>query len=579
MPAAIGMFSAGLVVHWPVMHGPHDTTPGDWARVRVVLERALELPPNERSAFVERACEGDAALLREVQSLLAAADEPAILDQPANLATLQAAPPSVTAGALPRGHMLGFYRIESRLGEGGMGTVYKAVDTRLQRAVALKVISRANVRETDRRRFAREAKAASALNHPNVVIIYDFGSAEGMEYIAMEYVEGRTLHHALQHEKPPLPQLLEYARQAAGAIAKAHAAGIVHRDLKPGNIMITGEGQVKVLDFGLAKHNPVREAEAPHTEPLTGFGDVLGTPAYMSPEQAKGDTADARSDIFSFGVILYELVCGTRPFQARSASATLVQIAMEEPVPAAQRNPHAPPEVLALIERCLRKKPAERPQSMEEMAASLTRALQPVPAAPKRRPVLVGIAASALLAVAAWLTVPTAKPPAEAPVAMQYAIEAQRMQQGQPVGEPYTASPGDVFQAGWKFRVTAQSARGGYLYLINDGPDAGVNRLWVLYPSRADLGKPLAASQPARTGWFVFDRNPGKERLWVVWSANPLPDLDAPVRGESLGKVTDPAAETQLRSLLTKLAPGAGSQLTLRTSQDLAAALLELHHR
>lgn len=555
------------------MQDPHDTRPGDWARVRVVLERALDLPPGERPAFLDKACDGDPELLREVNSLLAAAVEPAILDHPANLATR----PAAATPGIPR--LLGHYRIESRLGEGGMGTVYKAVDTRLQRVVALKVISRETVRETDRKRFAREAKAASALNHPNVVIIYDFGSADGMDYIAMEYVEGRTLHHALQQENRPLPELLEYARQAAAAIAKAHAAGIVHRDLKPGNIMVTTEGQVKVLDFGLAKHTPAREPDAPITEALTGLGDVLGTPAYMSPEQAKGNPADARSDIFSFGVILYELVCGTRPFQGRSASATLVQIAMEEPVPAARRNPHAPPEVLALIERCLRKKPAERPQSMEEVAASLTRALQPVPVAPNRRPLVVGVAVSALLAVAAWFAIPTPTPPAEAPVVMRYAIEAQRMRQGQSAGEPYTASPSDIFEAGWKFRVTAQSPRGGYLYLINDGPDAGVNRLWVLYPSRADLGKPLAASQPARTGWFVFDRNPGKERLWVLWSASPLPDLDAPVRGESLGKVTDPAAETKLRSLLTKLAPGAASQLTLRTSQDLAAALLELQHR
>ncbi|MBL8215228.1 MAG: protein kinase [Bryobacterales bacterium] len=555
------------------MQDPLDTRPGEWARVRMVLEQALDLPPNQRQAFVDKACDGNPALLREVNSLLAASGEPAILDQPANLATL----PAGTTPGVPQ--VLGHYRMESRIGEGGMGTVYKAVDTRLQRVVALKVISRDTVRDTDRKRFAREAKAASALNHPNVVIIYDFGSAEGMDYIAMEYVEGRTLHHALQQEHRPLPELLEYARQAAGAIAKAHAAGIVHRDLKPGNIMVTREGQVKVLDFGLAKQTAPRESDAPITEALTGLGDVLGTPAYMSPEQAKGDTADARSDIFSFGVILYELVCGTRPFQARSASATLVQIAMEEPVPAAQRNPHAPAEVLALIERCLRKKPAERPQSMDEVVASLTRALQPAPVAPNRRPVLVGAAVSALLAVAAWLAIPTSQQPPEAPVVMQYAIEAQRMEQGQPAGEPYTASPHDVFEAGWKFRVTAHAPRGGYLYLINDGPDAGVNRLWVLHPSKADLGKPLAVSQPARTGWFVFDRNPGKERLWVVWSASPLPELDAPVRGESQGKVTDPAAEAHLRSLLSKLAPVAGSQLALRTSQDLAAGLVELQHR
>ncbi len=276
-----------------------------------------------------------------------------------DLVTVTIAARSGRAAPLAMGQKISHYEITGKIGEGGMGAVYRAVDANLGRTVALKVISRPQISAGDKRRFAREAKAASALNHPNIITIYEYNSEAGVDFIAMEYVEGMSLDAILAGHEPPLSTLLGYARQVASALAKAHAAGIVHRDLKPANIMITADGVAKVLDFGLAR------LEAPganvHTMALTQAGAVLGTPAYMSPEQALGEPSDYRSDIFSFGIVLYEMACGRRPFRGADA---------QDPQPPAEVRA-LPAELCSLIERCLRKKPEDRLQSMAEAAAVL----------------------------------------------------------------------------------------------------------------------------------------------------------------------------------------------------------------
>src|SRR5690242_6845931 len=221
------------------------------------------------------------------------------------------------------GQVVAHYRILDKLGEGGMGIVYKARDSRLDRLVAVKVLRPDAVANPERQcRFVQEAKTASALNHPNIVHIYDIGDA----YIAMEYVAGRTLDQMTPRRGLPITQTLKYAVQIADALSRAHAAGIVHRDLKPSNIMVSEHGLVKVLDFGLAKlTEPVESDELAPTrtlEALTGEGTIVGTPAYMSPEQAQGKKVDARSDIFSFGAVLYEMSTGSRAFRADSKVAT-----------------------------------------------------------------------------------------------------------------------------------------------------------------------------------------------------------------------------------------------------------------
>ena len=239
------------------------------------------------------------------------------------------------------GQTISHYKILDKLGEGGMGLVYKARDTHLDRFVAIKVLPPEKVADPDRKkRFVQEAKAASALNHPNIITIHDIDQSEGIDFIAMEYVDGRTLDELIGRKGMKLSEVLKISIQMADALAAAHEAGIVHRDLKPGNVMVMGKGQVKVLDFGLAKLTEkilTGEVEATLTEnPATEEGKIVGTVAYMSPEQAEGKKLDARSDIFSFGSVLYEMVTGRRAFQGDTKASTIAAVLKEEPKPPSQ---------------------------------------------------------------------------------------------------------------------------------------------------------------------------------------------------------------------------------------------------
>ncbi|HYM11091.1 MAG TPA: protein kinase [Bryobacterales bacterium] len=275
------------------------------------------------------------------------------------------------------GRILSHYKVLEKLGEGGMGAVYRALDTRLDRMVALKVLPAQKTSDPERKkRFVQEAKTASSLNHPNIVTIYDIETQSEPNYIAMEYVAGKTLHECIARQGLPVSETLRYAVPIADALAAAHAAGIVHRDLKPGNIMVTEKGLVKVLDFGLAKlTEPVEVSDATVTidymAPRTMQGMIVGTAAYMSPEQAEGKKVDARSDIFSFGTVLYEMVTGRRPFQGETAMSTLSAIILREPSPVSEISRDTPPELERLILRCLRKEPERRVQHMDDLKVAL----------------------------------------------------------------------------------------------------------------------------------------------------------------------------------------------------------------
>ncbi len=274
------------------------------------------------------------------------------------------------------GQTLDHYRIESKLGEGGMGVVYKARDIHLDRLVAIKVLPADKVADTGRKhRFVQEAKAASALNHPNIITIYDIRSQDGTDFIVMEYVAGKTLDEVVPVNGMRPAQALKCAVQIADALAQAHGAGIVHRDLKPSNVMITAEGRIKVLDFGLAKllepENSSSEATTLTARPFTEEGTVVGTVPYMSPEQAEGRPLDARSDIFSFGAVLYQMTTGRRPFTGRSQLSILSSILKEDPTPPSQVGGGIPPELEKIILRCLRKDPARRYQTMADLKVAL----------------------------------------------------------------------------------------------------------------------------------------------------------------------------------------------------------------
>jgi len=318
------------------------------------------------------------------------------------------------------GRRLGHYEIQFKLGSGGMGTVYQALDTRLNRAVALKVLLPDKWEGTSGRgRLVREAQAASALNHPNIVTVYEVGHDADVDYIAMECVEGGTL----QTRPMPLRELLPVAIQIAEALAAAHAAGIVHRDLKPRNIMVTERGLVKILDFGIAKVNITGDSESSATQTLTNVGHVVGTVAYMSPEQAAGKAVDWRSDIFSFGSVLYEMTTGRRAFHEETDLATMAAVIAKDPTPAREIASGLPPALERIIDTCLRKKRADRWQSMGDVKLLLASALadldlaaRPAPAY-RRWPALALAAGAALLAAGAtWWWLRPADGPTSVPV-------------------------------------------------------------------------------------------------------------------------------------------------------------------
>ncbi len=272
---------------------------------------------------------------------------------------------------------VGHYTIVEKLGSGGMGDVYRARDTKLGRDVAIKML--AERFSTDREilaRFIREARAASALNHPNIITIYEIGTHELGPYIAMEYIDGKTLRDVLQIGPLPLHEVLRIATQVASGLAQAHEAGIIHRDLKPNNLMLVRDGRVKILDFGLAKlaeKNPDQERSSDSTTDMveTRTGIVMGTPPYMSPEQAAGKPVDFTTDQFSFGTILYEMATGKLPFDRDTPVQTMASIITDEPEPILRLNPQLPPALHLVIERCHVKNPKHRYPSTRRLAKDL----------------------------------------------------------------------------------------------------------------------------------------------------------------------------------------------------------------
>ena len=373
-----------------------------WKQIEDLYQAALARPAEKRAAFLAEACADDPELRTEVESLL---------DQQAG-SFLESAPLS-TIKALSAGAKLGNFEIVELLGRGGMGEVWRARDARLKRDVAIKVLPAALARDPDRiARFEREARAASALNHPNIVAVYDIGRDSDTYWIATELVRGDTLRKAIAAGPLPAPKAVEIATQVAAGLAAAHAAGLVHRDLKPDNIMIARGGQVKILDFGLAKQR--RTSEESTATDLTDEGVVMGTAGYMAPEQVRGEAADQRADLFSFGVVLYEMLCGKRAFAGDSSVEAMNAILKEEP---ADLPASVPPELARIVGRCLEKDPDQRFQSAADLRFALQASSPSLPptAAPQQRVRLKwAIAAVALVAGAGgvwlWLSRPLASP-------------------------------------------------------------------------------------------------------------------------------------------------------------------------
>ena len=358
-------------------------TPERWRKIDEILQAALDLAPEHRDAFLDKACAGDAALRRDVEGFIDSHDQAgSFIESPAVEATAKAMANSDTESDAKSlvGKSLSHYRLLELLGVGGMGQVYLARDGKLGRKVALKLLPSYFTTDTNRlRRFQQEAATTSALNHPNIVTIYEVAEVAGVQFIATELIEGETLRHRLKQARLTVIEALAITTQVAAALEAAHEAKIVHRDIKPENIMIRRRDQiVKVLDFGLAKLTDDRSVSQsgvfePPTRALikTDAGMVMGTAHYMSPEQARGLPVDTRTDVWSLGVVLYEIVTGARPFTGETNSDVLVSILEREPTPIAYYAPDVPAELQWIVNKALRKKKDERYQTVRELLTDL----------------------------------------------------------------------------------------------------------------------------------------------------------------------------------------------------------------
>ena len=390
-----------------------EMTPDKWEKVKVLFEAALDRPPDCRLQFLEDSCSDD-HLRAEVARLLAEYESAGSFLSKNDVERLLASENSTLTGPLDNSaHKIGTelvpsqtlaqYQIEEKLGQGGMGAVYRAHDTRLLRTVALKVLAPKHIANAEKRkRLMLEARAASVLNHSNIVTVYEIGSDLDVDFIAMEYVQGQSLAYRIPQEGLPLGRALDYAAQIAGALAKAHSEGVIHRDLKPANVMLTSDDRVKLLDFGIAQRSSIAE---PHSS-LSAESEICGTIGYMSPEQVRGLPINCRTDLFSFGVVLYEMVTGKRPFTG--SSATVVLDATLHAEPRGFNDRQLPGKLKAMILKLLEKDPANRYESAEEVQRelkSLESALAPVEPVKLSRNAWIAVGCATLLIVilAGWL--------------------------------------------------------------------------------------------------------------------------------------------------------------------------------
>ncbi|MBS1808277.1 MAG: serine/threonine protein kinase, partial [Acidobacteria bacterium] len=359
------------------------TAPQRWQKVKTIFQEAVELPSHERAVFLATACDGDANLRAQVERMLAADDrDPSFLESSPVQHLIE------SSQQIQSGHVIGAYQIKDKLGAGGMGDVYCARDLRLEREVAVKVLPGLFTSDESRvQRFIREARAASALNHPNIVTIHEVGQVDQIYFIVTELVEGKTLRRLMDERPLQLAEVVDIGLQMVSALTAAHEAGIVHRDIKPENVMIREDDLVKVLDFGLAKlterksdgatarwgeDDPVRPlAPPPSLAPSTASSIVMGTARYMSPEQARGVNIDERSDIFSFGSVLYEMLTGHPPFQGETTTDVIIAVVEKDPLPVSSLVAGIPTELQQIVHKTLQKNREERYQTSKELLADI----------------------------------------------------------------------------------------------------------------------------------------------------------------------------------------------------------------
>lgn len=575
-------------------------TPERYKRIKDLFYLALERPPAERPSFLDEACGDDAALRAKVEALLAA-DEQAgnFMDAPAYEVVAEIL--SKNSTVLPEGERVGHYQIIALLGSGGMGDVYLARDTRLGRKVSLKFLPEYLTNDDSRvRRFKQEARAASALNHPNLLTIYEIEQVDGRYFIAAEFVDGETLRERMKSGCLKSNEALEIAAQIALALSKAHEIGIVHRDIKPENVMLDGEGRVKVLDFGLAKYvlpSNARDSLSSSTEnAYTLPGVLMGTTRYMSPEQARGLAVDARTDIWSLGIVLYETLTGHTPFNGQTASDILAAILEREPEPLCGQEFEFPNELQLIVGKALQKARAKRYQTIKEMALdmeNLRRELDGAESLPRAttskastdEPAVgpsVGRSKSAmafaligilLLVAATFISLrmwrpsrpESAGPPAasssvEPERKLTYWILVQKYRSGRPFQDPFRLGEEINFEKDYRVRLNLDSSQDGHLYILNEGPTEAnqPSSFVILFPSSTTnnglslLGAGKQIQIPERS-WLQFDAEQGVERIWLVWSSDTIPTLEA-LKGfanpRDRGLIGDPGLNSAVRDFL-----------------------------
>ncbi|HEX5886475.1 MAG TPA: protein kinase [Pyrinomonadaceae bacterium] len=623
--------------------------PERWQQVSRIFKSAISLDDEARAEYVAGQCGVDESLRVEVEKLIEshqrASEEKFIegMAAEAGAALIIADDEIEKQSALNKGQQFGSYVILDALGAGGMGEVYLAKDSRLDRTVALKVLSQ-DISSDQRRmqRFRQEAKIASSLNQPNIVTIFEFGEVDGLTFLATEFIDGETLRDYLRAKKLKIGEILEIAIQVLAALDAAHEARIVHRDIKPENVMIRRRDRVvKVLDFGLAKVTEKRSSvltdHDADSEAATAFktapGLVMGTVNYMSPEQAQSHALDERTDIWSTGVMIYEMVSGLMPFKGATTSHTIVQILEKDPVPLTQfTSRQAPEELQRIVSKALAKNPEDRYQTAKDMLIDLrslkrhmdldaeiqrtsssgsprvTVATDETPHEPNKKRVVIyaliamAVVTAAIFGINIWRssrarTNASITPPAAAPVAersLTYWITVQKFRNGRPYQPPFT-QPGEmIFEADYQIRVNIRSPQSGYLYVLNEGPPeaSAQPEFVVVFPSpTANSGSPLVAAeqlvQIPEQSWLKFDAQQGTEKLWLVFAENAVPELEAVksfANPQTRGLITDPARNKVVQNFLTthsSTKPGyeKGEALTtLKTPQKLLVYAIRLEH-
>ena len=581
-------------------------TPERWQQISRIFKSAISLDSDARQKFVAERCGDDELLRSEVEKLIASHEQASERNfigghAAADGAELLSKEVEEHKPTLNKGQQFGSYLVLNRLGAGGMGEVYLARDSRLDRTVALKVLS-ADVSSDKRRmqRFRQEAKVASSLNQPNILTIFEFGDAGGLTYLATEFIDGETLRDYLRAQHLKLPEILDIVIQILAALDAAHEARIVHRDIKPENVMIRRRDRVvKVLDFGLAKltekrstlatgHNSDLEAA---TAMKTAPGTLMGTINYMSPEQAQSRAVDERTDIWSTGVMLYEMVTGTMPFGGPTSSHTLVQIIENEPPPLTKSvvGP-LPPELQRIIRKAMAKSTDDRYQTAKDMLIDLRNLRRQLDApastndaarrSDKKRVLLLALLAMAIVTAAVFAfniwrarrarpTVPAASqttPAAPVPErTLTYSMTVRQVREGKQKIYPVA---GEInFELSDEVRLHISSPQAGHLYILNEGPQdssattangTAVSQFIVLFPSpTANKGASLLSAahelQIPEETWFTFDKEQGVERVWLIFSEDEIPELEVLKKFASpktRGLVTDPAQNKAIQAFL-----------------------------